>query len=304
MENKQPGKLYKILSTASTVGLFLTIGLLVTGILQGYLTALTSLILGIFTIVFAGIVMSLVWINNIENKKYFKTSIVFLAFTIICCILWIIAAVSIYVMYLRSKTIENYNPTGFLTFVKIAFIVSIQFVAANIIARNIIKYKKNYIAFQIIMYISALFVDFYATMLALGISYTGDNGMALAKSMRTFLFSGPMITMLILFAVYIAIANSVLNNVQTKRSGEKNQNRTKRRRRGLLGRLADNLELGEFDEAVEEEKVIIEAEAPKAEEKKESKAQDRLTKLKELYDAKLITEEEYNEKRAEIIDEM
>ena len=300
MENKKPSRIYQVLSTASIVGLFFTIGLLVTGIMQGFLTATTSLVLAIFTIVFAGCIMSLVWINNIENKKYFKTSIVFLAFTILCCILWIIAAIAIYIMYTKAKVEETYTPIGLLNFVKIAFIISIQFVVSNIIARNIIKYKKSYIAFQIIMYISALFVDFYASMFSIAISFTASDGVFLNKSITSFLFSGGMVTVFLLFVVYIAIANSVLNTIQTKRNGG-STNRTRRGRRSLIGRLMDNVEYGEFDEAVSpkvDEPAVVE------EKKEQNSAQDRLTKLKELYDAKLITEEEYNSKRAEILEEM
>ena len=50
METKKTGMLYKILSTVSIVGLFLTVGILATGLVQGYLNGLTALILAIFTI--------------------------------------------------------------------------------------------------------------------------------------------------------------------------------------------------------------------------------------------------------------
>ena len=301
MEIKKPGKLYKTLSTISTVGLFITVGLLVTGLLQGYLSPITALILSIFTIIFAGCMLSLVWINNIENKRYTKTSIVFLAFTVLCCLLWIAAAIMVYVILVKSASNKSYNPTALLRFIKIAGIISIQFVVSNIITRNLIKYKKTYIAFQIIMYISCLFVDFYVSMFALGIQFTPEKGMAISKTIGSFLFSGGMITTFILFVVYIAIANSVLNGIQTKKNG----GQSNRRRRTLIGSLVDEIENGSFEEVSVENKPSNETKVVEQEEKKEKESpQERLTKLKQLFEDGLITEEEFNAKKQEILEEM
>lgn len=301
MEIKKPGKLYKTLSTISTVGLFITVGLLVTGLLQGYLSPITALILSIFTIIFAGCMLSLVWINNIENKRYTKTSIVFLAFTVLCCLLWIAAAIMVYVILVKSASNKSYNPTALLRFIKIAGIISIQFVVSNIITRNLIKYKKTYIAFQIIMYISCLFVDFYVSMFALGIQFTPEKGMAISKTIGSFLFSGGMITTFILFVVYIAIANSVLNGIQTKKNG----GHSNRRRRPLIGSLVDEIENGSFEEVSVENKPSNETKVVEQEEKKEKESpQERLTKLKQLFEDGLITEEEFNAKKQEILEEM
>lgn len=301
MEIKKPGKLYKTLSTISTVGLFITVGLLVTGLLQGYLSPITALILSIFTIIFAGCMLSLVWINNIENKRYTKTSIVFLAFTVLCCLLWIAAAIMVYVILVKSASNKSYNPTALLRFIKIAGIISIQFVVSNIITRNLIKYKKSYIAFQIIMYISCLFVDFYVSMFALGIQFTPEKGMSISKTIGSFLFSGGMITTFILFVVYIAIANSVLNGIQTKKNG----GHSNRRRRTLIGSLVDEIENGSFEEVSVENKPSNETKVVEQEEKKEKESpQERLTKLKQLFEGGLITEEEFNAKKQEILEEM
>lgn len=309
MEVKQPGKLYKILSTVSIVGLFITIGLLFTGLIEGYLGPGGVLVLSIFTIIFAGCMLSLVWLKNIENKQYKKTSIVFLAFTVLCCLLWIAAAIVIYIMLKQAEKDPNYNPINLLRLVKVAFIVSVQFVVANIIARNLIKHKKTHIAFQIIMYISCLFVDFYVTMFAIGLKFNPIEGMELTKSIRSVLFSGGMIATLVLFVVYIAIANSVINGIQSKRNGGEKVTNT--RRRGLLGSMVDTIEniqldeifsdnFGGVQEKVEEVPQEVKEAAPEAEED----PQERLTKIKQLYDSGLITEEEFNAKKKEILEDM
>ena len=295
METKKPGLLYKTLSTVSTVGLFFTVGLLVTSLFNGFLSAVSALILVIFTIIFAGCMLSLVWINNIENKRFKKTSILFLSFTIFCCLLWIISAILIYVALKKAALDANYYPSGILQFVKIAFIISVQFVVSNIIARNLIKYKKTYIAFQIVMYISALFVDFYVAMLAVGIKFIPEKGMEISESIRSFLFSPGMITTFILFVIYIAIANSVLNGIQTKRN-----NGTKTTRRRLLGKLIENLEEGQFDEVENYEPL----EKPIVDEDNIESAEERLIKLKKLYESNLITEDEFNLKKKEILEDM
>ena len=295
METKKTGMVYKILSTVSIVGLFLTVGILITGLVQGYLNALTALILAIFTILFAGCMLSLVWINNIQNQRYKKTSIAFLAFTILCCILWIVAVILVYIMAKNTTT----APVGALRFVQAAVIASIQFVVANIIARNIIKHQKSHIAFQIIMYISCLFIDFYVTMFAIGINFTPADGIKLSESIRSFLFSGGMIVTLILFVVYIAVANSILNQVEAKKNGGRRKTSS---RRGLLGSLVDNLEQGVFDEISHH---VSEAhEEPVEAEKTEESAQERLTKIKKLYEDGLITEEEFNAKKKEILEDV
>ena len=95
------------------------------------------------------------------------------------------------------------------------------------------------------------------------------------------------------------MANSILNQVEAKKNGGRRKTSS---RRGLLGSLVDNLEQGVLDEISHH---VSEAhEEPVEAEKTEESAQERLTKIKKLYEDGLITEEEFNAKKKEILEDV
>lgn len=292
MGNKKPGTIYSVLSNAALVGLFLSVGILIVGIMQDTLNAGMVLILSILSIIFGGCALSLVWVRNLERKRYFKTSIVFLAITVACCILWIACAIVIYNMVksVDQGTFTDVKLAKMLNFIRISLVITVQFVFSNVITRNIIRYKKNFVAFQIIHYSSCVFVDFYISMLALAVRFKESGADIVLKSGTTeFLFNGVMLTIFIVACVYIAISNSVLQSIARKKSGGKTGKRT------VLDSLFDE---PEFEEDIKQEEAL-EVQTSQKEDKVSVKK--RLNELKALYDDGIISKEEYEQKRNDIL---
>ncbi|MBO4412694.1 MAG: SHOCT domain-containing protein [Clostridia bacterium] len=97
-----------------------------------------------------------------------------------------------------------------------------------------------------------------------------------------------MLTMIGLAIAYIAIALSVIRNLEMKRLGYV-------RRRGRFGRHY-------WEPAIP---LQAEVEEEKPEPKKENAgAEEKLEKIKKLLDSGMITQEEYEEKRKKIIEEI
>ncbi len=281
----QGGKLYRIIYTISLLGLFLAAGLLVVGIMNGFLTAGLSLFLAIIAIVCLCCTLSLYWIRYIEKKRYTKVSIAMLSLLGLAAILWVSIAIIIYSMYVQGKAGTLGEPKARMTFIQIALILSFQIFEALMITSTIIRYKKNYMVFQIIMYVSNLFVDFWFSTLFSCFNFTGTGKQVFNLDAVKFLTTKGMITTLVLFIVYVIICNSVLKSIETRRSRNLSQ---------------DVYESEDIVPAGNEDDVQLK----KVETKKEKSVEEKLSDLKNLLEKNLITEEEYNQKKAEIIKDL
>lgn len=277
---EKEGKIYKILTTVALLGLFIAVGILVVGVAQNFITAGVSLTLGIITTICLSIVLCLPWIKKIENNKYKTTSIVFLSIIGVCALLWIISCIVIFVMYKNAKAETSQGLTGQLNFLKVVFIITIQFICAQTIATTVINYKRNYLVFQIIMYVSNVFVDLYVTCLLLCVSITGgtEPSVFINQNFISFLFTPAMYTLFALFLVYTAICSGVLNKIE-------------RNRQRIAAEVITNA--GEKQTNVQAEPV-----------NKKEDIKQRLENIKSMLDGGLITQEEYDAKRNEILNEL
>lgn len=278
---EKEGRMYKILTIVALVGLFVAIGILVVGIMQNFVTAGLSLTLGIIATICLSIVLCLPWIKKLENNKYKTLSITFLAIISVCALLWIISCIVIFVMYKNAKNSTSEGLVGQLNFLKVVFILTIQFICSQTIATTVINYKKEYIVFQVIMYISNIFVDFYVTCVLLCVSFKGgtaDPQIYLNEGFLSFLFTPAMYTLFALFLVYTAICSGVLNRIQ------KNKQKIAADVVLKASNDANKTQLGE----------VLNKDDAKA----------RLDNIKEMLDSGLITQEEYDSKRAEILSQL
>ncbi len=282
---EKEGKVYKILTTVALVGIFLAVGILVVGLAQNFLTAGVSLTLGLIATICLSIILCLPWIKKLENNKYRITSIVFLAIIGLCALLWLISCFVIYAMYQNAKSESAAGLTGSLRFLKVVLILTIQFICAQTIATTIINYQKNYIVFQVIMYISNVFVDLYVTCFLLCIAIKDGTGgspeLFINDQFISFLFTPAMYTLFALFLVYTAICSGILNRIQ----------------RGKQKIAAEVIENNNNVSVTETNEV-----KPARLSKEEIKA--RLENLKDMLDSGLITQEEYDARRGEILKEI
>ncbi len=293
--------IHRSIQTAAILILFGCVAILISGIFNKFLTAGITLTLSIFIIISLGAILCLPWIARVSQHNQRIFSIVMLALIGGSALLWVIAAIFIYLLY---KNYESYTPQTivlFLNFIKVCMIISFQAIEANMISLCIIKFKKQYIPFQAIMYASYLFVDLWVSIVIGGIKLSVENGLEF-KPIFEQIFSAGMITVLVIAIVYIAIANGIINSIEARKNGDYYDNRGRRRRRGaaLTGALMDSFTDIEDYETKNEQK----SEQPKVETKTEVSAEEKLAKLKDLLDKNLITEEEYNQKKAKILEEM
>ena len=294
---------HRSIQTASILVLFACVAVLISGIFNKFLTAGLTLTLSIFIIISLGAILCLPWLARVSDSKQRVFSIVMLALLGGSAILWVISAIFIYLLYKNGETYSANTVVIFLNFVKACMIISFQAIEANMISLCIIKFKKQYIPFQAIMYASYLFVDLWVSIVLAGVKINTGNGVEFSPVLPSF-FSAGMITVLVIAIIYIIIANAIINSIEARKNGEYYDIRGRRRHRGaaLTGALMDSFtDIEDYDT---NNKKSENAEQAKTETKNEASVEEKLAKLKDLLDKNLITEEEYNQKKAKILEEM
>ena len=273
------GRLYKLLATIAMVGIFVAAGIIVLAATQVLKISPglfgTAVMIGILSLALISI---LPWIRRIENNEYKTVSIAFVSVIAVCAVLWIISD------WLVVAMITNHNAgVALLWFVKIAIILSLQLMVADVVAVMYLRFKKSYMPFQIITYLSYGFIDFYLTFLLCCINIA--DGKIKVSNAFGLLGSHLMIALIALAVVYAAISSSILRFIQERRK----RNMVNDYYEGKIKNLDTDEEVQEKEEPKEEPK-----ETP----------EQKLEKLKKLYDQELITKEDYEAKKAEIMKEL
>lgn len=288
-KDEKEGPIYKILTNVAIVGLFVAAGILVAGIVSGGFNRWITLALLIVAILCLGLLLLLPWVRKIENKKTLPLAWTFVGFTCACVLLWVISAILIILIYdkVDHGTITDGFGIGCVIFFQIALIISLQFVLAQVVASTILRYQKKYIPFQVIMYLSYAFADFWLTCLTLCLQYNiATHEIDFVQGLWAFLASPPMYTMFSVALVYCLLSTAVINSIEKRRYYNARQDVT-----DAIERHAEML-----NEQIEAQaNGVAQAQAPQD----DTKA--KLGKLKEMLDEGLINEEEYNKKREEII---
>lgn len=217
----------------------------------------------------------------------------FFAFIGVCTLLWVIA-----VFIIGGNIIENIlNSTGAeissgeFTLLRVAIFLSLQAVVGSVVATGILRHGKRYLVPHCIMYVALGYLDIYLSWMALGITVKGIEENTFPPISVTFLW-----VLAIMTGVAFLIAAFLLN-AQTRR------------------KEIELLMKGDVKALTEGDVDLIDAQASTANmyrSEDESKAapapersvEEQLAKLQELLDKGIITEEEYAEKRKDIIAKM
>jgi len=303
--NKQGGKVYKAINSISIIGLFIAVGLIVLMITKTIDVSanMTGIIIAIGILCFS-CVTALPWIRRIERGEFKKLSYVFLGLVIISCVLWIAADIVVITQYKVLKNTFASNTTlpdeerlkvlsnlfSSLNFLKVALFLTIQFSIASFVATTVTKYGKTMLAFQVITYLSYLFVDFWISGLLFSFSIKSDFSAIqgsdvlsevfyLNKEFLEFLINKAVLTILALAVVYVGISNAVMKRQDQRKL---------------------NYALQDMGDGVE---TPIAGQEEQSAEQKES-VEERLEKLKKMYESEIITKEEYEQKRAEILKDL
>ena len=278
LEAEPHSKLYKLLMWFSVAGLFITFAVLVLGFTKAI--ALSSgivLLVCIILILCLGVLISLPWIRHLEKKEFKIPSIVFLAFNALTVVLLIVCAFLIWNMYKGYKDGNDiFQYTKSLTTFQVVFVITLQTTVATIIGTQYLRYQKKWLPLQIIIYVAYVFVDFYVTFAICCLRFQhGEDWLALSGGVN-FLTNKLVLTLLGLAAAYALFANSLIYR-SMKRKFRRSMYRSN----------------------------VSQAEQPKEVAAKETpSAKDRLGDLKKMLDDGLITEDEYNKKKEEILKNM
>lgn len=287
---KKKAKIFTILSYVAIVGLFIDLALVILGFTHSIpWSARFFAVIGVIGVICLSSLLIIPWIRYLIAKEYKVLSIVFLSFVGVCTVLWILTIILAVVIWEQGGNLSDVTSANILNIIKASILITIQFCVASSVADNILKYKKKWIVFQVIMYLSELYIDFYATSLVLSIDIKA-GGFSFIDGFA-FLFQKWMWVTLLIAFVYLMLASSIMNK---SRLGF-------RRRRGLL---ANTTIAEEMDEEDRKYFAGVTGSDAKPAEPKAPDTKERLTKLKEMLDQGLITQEEYDEKRKEILKDL
>lgn len=274
--------LYGIIQTISIVGLFLAVGLIVLAT-TGTLHMGTGLIqfVGIIAVICLCGLMSLVWARNLERGKQKIVSIVFLSIIGAVCLLWIIAICVVMGLIRKGDAATDKELVNSLRFIKIVLIISVQFICGTTIGAVITRYGKSMLVFQVIMYLSNIVVDVYVSCwLFLFKINNGEVAFATDSKLFAILTSNGMITIAVLAIVYVSLSNSIIKRVELKRQKYQIEN------------YGDKIDKKELEEQTQTNTQPV----------KDNK--QKLVELKSMLDDGLITQEEYDEKRKKLLEDM
>lgn len=279
ISQENENNIYKLISNIAIIGIFVSVAILVLGISKIF--KFNSFVFGIVaTIAIISIACWLVlpWIKRLGDEKYKKISLVFISLIVICAVLWIISVYMIIHIYIEVKADKNTvsSLVRTLKFVKVTLIISLQFLMASLIAETIMRYKNRMIVFQIITYASNLYFDFFITFILCCMSVNAENGIKFSDNVKL-VTNKFAIVLFVLAVIYMIISNAIVKKQEEKR---------------VARAMNQNYNL-EGDKKIDGETVA-----------QENSPEQRLELLKNMFDKNLITQEEYDKKREEILKDM
>ena len=278
----EDNRLYKLVSNIAIIGVFVSVAILVLGIFKIF--EMNSFIFGIVaTIAVLSIACFLLlpWVRRFGKGENKKVSLVFMALIIVCAVLWLVCVYMFIGIYNKSK-VDGFDTKSLVTplnFVKATLIISMQFLMASLVAETVIRYKKKMIVFQAITYLSNLFFDFYITFF-LGCLSISNEGMALSDKAKI-LGNKVMVVLLIISILYMAISSAIMKKQEAKR---------------FTLAVQDNYDIDGQKRSKDQKNEEVQPAVQSPEE--------RLESLKNMLDKNLISQEEYDKKREEILKDM
>lgn len=286
MQSEPDSRLYRTISMTAILGSFVIAGLLVLAITKVF--SMNSTIFGLLgTLGFfcIGCLLILPWIKKLEKGEFKKTSIVFLSFVVVCVLLWVISlwmGISIYNKIRDgAQTLSDKDVFSTLNFIKGTLIVSLQFMVVSVVATCATRYQKTLLLFQGITYLSYAYLDFYFTFFLACVKFNYEAKKIGISDSVSFLGNRFVITILILAVVYVIIANAIMKRVEMRKS----QNAMEE-----MYKMSGNID--EYKEKVNS----VTQDQPQ-----EKTVEERLAELKNMLDKELITNEEYEKKKEEIL---
>ena len=285
------GKLYRTISSIAIAGLFLAVGIIILAVMQMFNMSVTlGCSVAVIAIICSSCLIALPWIRLIERGEFKRTSIVFLCLDIVCGLLWIVCAIlvsSIITKSINGTMTETYAYNT-LRLIKVTLVITVQFFVSSFIGTGITKYRSTMVAFQVIAYLSYLLFDFFVSIILFCVEFSGGE-INFNSELFAVINNRPMWTLFVVSIFYCAISSGIMNRQVLRRAKNMADD-------AFMDSVKDEVELRK---AQREGKDVVDL----TEAKNES-AEEKLEKLKNMYEKELITKEEYEEKRKNILKDM
>ncbi len=272
------------------------------------------------------------WVNVLERDKRLKEEgypvvawrkylgFGFVAAIAVCVALWIIAVFIVHVdtfaaLFERAfgeKTEEVIAQENVLKFLCFAILLTIQVCVASAITVGVVRFQKKFLTMRIISYVTMFYLDIWASWI-IGLLFNGslvtpldDNMIRLATPLDV-----PMLVIAILSAIALLIIFVALDKMVYRE-------RMDLFTRGIGAAYTatdDDILQGTYDATVSLDEAEMakgqpvggrkrRVSAPSAKPAEERSVEEQLERIKDLRDKGVLTEEEYQAKRKEIIDNM
>lgn len=283
MDNNKKFNLLKLLTNVSLYLMLFIIAIIVVS-LFGYISLGAGLVklLLVLCVVCASTWLAMPWARRLQGDPKHKTvSIVFLSLVGVLAVLWIVGIfMSANLIDIISKAVKNEaseellakSTTAVARYLKWVVVFFIQFIFANSVATTIIKYGKEKLPYQVILYVCGLFLDVFFVKVLFIFNITEDYSL---KVSNADFFKSKFVWLLFVLSVIILFASSAFNKRYEKR----------RRQEATISEVEN-------------------ARQSKKEEAGSESIEVKLEKLKNLLEQKLITQEEYDAKKQEILKEL
>ncbi len=272
-------KIEKLMSIIPITLAFVIVGILVLGVMGTIkLNRFVIDFLLILGILCFGCISCLPATRILTKEKELKHHIyayVIIGLTGLTCLLWIIF-VFVGQDFINAISSGTYTgDLGILTYAKIVVFITVQTSIANMVISNVYTFKKEYLAFQIIMYVSNFIVDLWLTIVIMSLNYV-EGSLAFTAN---WLFDSKFIwTIFVLSLAFSMLAGAILKSIIKKRTRDITLDQ-----QTILKTIQDN------NVQVQPQPQTIE---------------ERIKKLDELKEKCVITEDEYADKKAKILEEI
>lgn len=278
------GKLYKIVQLAAIIIFVLAAAVFIFNIFG--VISLDSTMMGVVISVGMlglGGLNELPWVRifeRIKDKRFKITAIVFMALVGLVVILWIVCVWQI-IGLVNSAAAGSEEGVldqilNSIRTIRIALIVSLQFMVASGVAMNVVKYRKTMLPYQIMNGVALLYVDFYISLILTSFTITNDFNFEISPTAEW--LSSPFLGAVFFIAIIVmVIVGTVFARADKRRL------------------------IATANEAVDANEVKSVTETDTADSKSET-TEEKLSKIQSLYDKGLISREEFESKRKDILD--
>lgn len=217
---QQKTKFEKIFITASLTTLFVAVGLLVFGLMQ--VIPMNRFFLDLLMILFIlafGAVACLPALRMLKVNQKDIYAYVLLGLTGFVCLLWVICVFVAHGLIdsILEETVDTAGLSNALGFTKVCIFLTIVTAFTTTVITNLYNFKKNMLAFQIVMYASNFISYFWLSVVVLSLKIVEDE---LVFTASWLLDSKFFATLFVLSVVFSILSAGILKRVNKRRDRE------------------------------------------------------------------------------------